>query len=278
MSSFPNKIYQSVNSTIRRFVDVDSLVKNEELQMWYGRFRQAGFLLLLLNVTYIGLYIGYKVVVDFTVSSFLFGYFMSMICSFTSFVQDMWTHNQKEIQGILNQNTHLLKSVIDKGINLFVSCPYTPSASVESNTHVSSSRIEQKSEPVVDLRQSIIESYDSDSDKPQIEPKNTACIQLNGTDSPVITTTVSLDPSLLEYISKKREHDEEFMRKMGVLKEDLKPIEQKIEQNNAVIKEYNDEDLSDAGISDIDLSDDDSHESDTEHSVLREHSDEHKSE
>jgi hypothetical protein len=264
MSSFHNKIYQSVNSTIRRFVDVDSLIKNEELQLWYGRFRQAGFFLLLLNLSYIGLYIGYKIVADFTVSSFLFGYFMSFVCSVSSFVHDMWERNQQEIRNILNQNTHLLKTVLDKGISFFVSCPYNISASQPSETRYNSSS--QSVQPSVDLRQSVIENKtdyesDSDNDKPANDTSNSACIQLNGTDTPVITTNVSLDTSLLEYIAKKRDHDEDFMRRMGILDNQIKDVESRVTRNDIInantvnsanIVELYEDELSDGDLSDLD--------------------------
>lgn len=248
MSSLPNKIYQKVKSSVSGWVDVDSIVKNEELQVWYNRFRHAGILLLFMNLAYIALYISYKVVVNFTVSSFLFGYFMSTICSISSYISELWNRNQVEFKSILNQNTHILKSVIDGGMSFFMSGnPYV--GPIHMTPYVSSTETERRhsitSAPVntPDNQYESDFSSESDNDEEVASSKNSACIQLGSGTEPVITTNVSLDTSMLEFLLRKREHDEEFMRKMGVVSDNIHHM---THVNNSEVnesREYNDEDF-----------------------------------
>jgi hypothetical protein len=260
IASVSQQIFTTVRdttvNTVRKFVDVDSLLKNEELQLWYERFRVSGVVLLLLNLTYVGLYIGYRIVADFTVSSFLFGYAVSMLCSISSHVFRFVESRQDLFRSILNNNSHLLNSAINGAIGMVFNYKMGHIASEPPVSHVQS----------VDLRQSVIETSSCDSDEDDTADKddrvtNSACIQLGGTID--TSTKVSLDSSILEYIIQKREHDAEYLRRLGVAEQHIDAIapasSPSMSETPAEPKIYDDENMSDIsddiGLSDIDTDD-----------------------
>lgn len=93
----------NIRNLVNQYIDIDSILKNDEVAQWYERLRKTGFVFLLLNFAYLFGYVCFRVISDFTVSSFLFGYFIQSICNISSFVTDTVLTNQREIREYLEK-------------------------------------------------------------------------------------------------------------------------------------------------------------------------------
>jgi hypothetical protein len=235
----------NIRNLAKQYIDVDAILKNDEVVQWYERLRKAGFVFLLFNFAYLFGYMCFRVIADFTISSFLFGYFIQSICNISSFVSDTFRNNEREIRGYIGKQLGnwigAIKVAIDYAEEYFegksttvdnnskssVSEVAPPSPSQESSqesAHVPSrppitislwansyTVKNNDTEPSSSELNSDTSSVKSVSDEASVTQK--ANIDLN-IETKTKDTVIRLDPSALEYLLLRNNAQNALMNKV----------------------------------------------------------------
>jgi hypothetical protein len=270
---------------VKQYIDVDSIMKNDEFAQWYERLRKAGFAFLLLNLAYLLGYMCFRVISEFTISSFLFGYFVQMICNVTTYITDTLRSNENEIRNYVEKqvgnwigtikiavdyiNTHFEEKSSSSSPSSFasssklsyvsqepptvssstssVSTPSRPpvtislsgdSLTVKNNVEDSTKNVNDNTSDSTSYSTSD-QSSDSTSDQSSDSTNDniqTTSANINLNIDPRTTTTINLDPSIIEYLLRRNEAENALMHKVFTLNKSV--IEPSIPESTS----HNDED------------------------------------
>jgi len=239
-----NRLKMNIRSIVKQYIDVDSIMQNDEFAQWYERLRKAGFAFLLLNLAYLFGYMCFRVISEFTISSFLFGYFIQMICNVATYVTDTLRSNEREIRDYVEKqvgnwigtikisvdyiNTHFEeKSSSPSSFASSSKLSYVsqePSAVSGSSSPVSTTVSTPSRPPVtislsadsLTVKNSVDDTIsDSSSNSSTTDNVQTAPVNINLDVKPVsTTTTINLDPCALEYLLRRDDAQRALMNQV----------------------------------------------------------------
>jgi hypothetical protein len=243
----------NIRNLVNQYIDVDAILKNDEVVQWYERLRKAGFVFLLFNFAYLFGYMCFRVIADFTISSFLFGYFIQSICNISSFVSDTFLNNEREIRGYVGKQLGnwigAIKVAVDYAEEYFEGKSTTVDNSKSSVSDVAppSQESSQKSAstpsrpPItislfansVTVKNNIAESQpDKESDTTESvtstvdkSAQDASSAQSTNIDLNIETktkdTVIRLDPTVLEYLLRRNEAQNALMNKVMKLDQSI---------------------------------------------------------
>jgi hypothetical protein len=242
----------NMRNMIKQYIDVDSVLKNEEFVRWYERLRKTGFFFLLFNITCLFGFMFYRVLADFTVSSFLFGYFMQYFCNLTGYIKDIVVHNQHVIRTVVEQQFGSWVDTIKLGVSYIneclnnnsntevrpqshlssahvsISASASASASTSANEHteISDSPVRHSNPVTISLSASSmsVKSSETEEESPATVETN---IVLNTQPIEIKTPTIQLDASVIEYLLKRNQAQDALMKNVMKLSDSIiEPNEQ----------------------------------------------------
>ena len=234
-----------MRNMIKQYIDVDSVLKNEEFVRWYERLRKTGFFFLLFNITCLFGFMFYRVLADFTVSSFLFGYFMQYFCNLTGYIKDTVVHNQHVIRTVVEQQFGSWVDTIKLGVSYINEClnsdcnsntevrplyhhsstSASASASTNEHTEINDSPVRHSNPVTISLSANSMSVKSSETEEPPVTVETN--IVLNTQPIEIKTPTIQLDASVIEFLLKRNQAQDALMQNVMKLSDSIiEPNEQ----------------------------------------------------